>query len=91
MISLPLIKQVKAGGKTQAQLEREIAAKLEAVPVAVAFAVAQQLVRRIVPASHNTDAALDQFPSDCAIRRVIRTVDAAAPKSLTRQTSRRLQ
>ena len=30
MISLPLIKQVKAGGKTQAQLEREIAAKLEA-------------------------------------------------------------
>jgi polysaccharide biosynthesis/export protein len=30
MISLPLIKQVQAGGKTQAQLEREIAAKLEA-------------------------------------------------------------
>jgi polysaccharide export outer membrane protein len=30
MISLPLIKQVKAGGKTQAQLEREIASKLEA-------------------------------------------------------------
>lgn len=30
MISLPLIKQVKAGGKTQAQLEREIATKLEA-------------------------------------------------------------
>jgi polysaccharide biosynthesis/export protein len=30
MISLPLIKQVKAGGRTQAQLERDIAAKLEA-------------------------------------------------------------
>ncbi len=30
MISLPLIKQVKAGGKTQSQLEREIASKLEA-------------------------------------------------------------
>lgn len=30
MVSLPLIKSVKAGGRTQAQLEREIAAKLEA-------------------------------------------------------------
>lgn len=30
MISLPLIKTVKAGGRTQAQLERDIAAKLEA-------------------------------------------------------------
>lgn len=30
MISLPLIKQVKAGGKTSSQLEREIATKLEA-------------------------------------------------------------
>lgn len=30
MISLPLIKSVKAGGRTQAQLERDIAAKLEA-------------------------------------------------------------
>jgi polysaccharide biosynthesis/export protein len=30
MISLPLVKQVKAGGRTQAQLERDIAAKLEA-------------------------------------------------------------
>jgi polysaccharide biosynthesis/export protein len=30
MISLPLIKQIKAGGKTQAELEREIAQKLEA-------------------------------------------------------------
>jgi polysaccharide biosynthesis/export protein len=30
MISLPLIKAVKAGGRTQAQLERDIAAKLEA-------------------------------------------------------------
>jgi polysaccharide biosynthesis/export protein len=30
MISLPLVKQVRAGGRTQAQLERDIAAKLEA-------------------------------------------------------------
>lgn len=30
MISLPLIKSVKAGGKTQSQLEKEIARKLEA-------------------------------------------------------------
>lgn len=30
MITLPLIKGVKAGGRTQAQLERDIAAKLEA-------------------------------------------------------------
>jgi polysaccharide export outer membrane protein len=30
MITLPLIKAVKAGGKTQAQIERDIAAKLEA-------------------------------------------------------------
>jgi polysaccharide biosynthesis/export protein len=30
MISLPLIKSVRAGGRTQAQLEREIASKLEA-------------------------------------------------------------
>jgi polysaccharide biosynthesis/export protein len=30
MISLPLIKSARAGGKTQAQLEREIATKLEA-------------------------------------------------------------
>jgi polysaccharide biosynthesis/export protein len=30
MISLPLIKQVKAGGRTQSQIERDIAAKLEA-------------------------------------------------------------
>jgi polysaccharide biosynthesis/export protein len=30
MISLPLVKQIKAGGKTQAELEREIARKLEA-------------------------------------------------------------